>query len=168
MNPTRELQDVLLKQFALQKCFFVTMMLHCVPRCNNNERISDMKKQSKGRSEGKPVPKNGGTMTAGKRKAKQMAVQEVKTAESDVSQENLAKLPAYLRFGTVSIEEIQNHAQFLSEQSAQMMRFLDEMRRLSITKIDQVDGVTKAVRGKKLIAEFSANINRALTNFRFS
>jgi U3 small nucleolar ribonucleoprotein component len=76
--------------------------------------------------------------------------------------------PSHLRRGPMSVTEIRELADFLLEHAQALNSIASKMDKMAIKSFDRVDGVTKGARGKRLIAEFTANLNRAMTDQRFS
>jgi len=76
--------------------------------------------------------------------------------------------PSHLRRGPMSVTEIRELADFLLEHAQALNAIASKMDKMSIKSFDRVDGVTKGARGKRLIAEFAANLNRAMTDQRFN
>jgi len=76
--------------------------------------------------------------------------------------------PSHLRRGPMSVTEIRELADFLLEHAQSLNAIASKMDKMAIKSFDRVDGVTKGARGKRLIAEFTANLNRAMTDQRFS
>jgi hypothetical protein len=75
--------------------------------------------------------------------------------------------PSHLRRGAVTITEIRELASFLIDKAQALNGIASQMEKLAIKSCDRVDGVTKGIRGKKLVAEFAANLNRAFTDQQF-
>ncbi len=75
--------------------------------------------------------------------------------------------PSHLRRGAVTITEIRELASFLIDKAQVLNGIASQMEKLAIKSCDRVDGVTKGIRGKKLVAEFAANLNRAFTDQQF-
>lgn len=75
--------------------------------------------------------------------------------------------PSHLRRGAVTISEVRELADFLLTQAQNFNGIAKSMDKLAMSALDRVDGVTKGNRGKKLIAEFAANLNRAFTDQQF-
>jgi hypothetical protein len=69
--------------------------------------------------------------------------------------------PSHLRRGAVTISEIRELASVLIDKAQTLNGIATQMEKLAIKSCDRVDGVTKGTRGKKLVAEFAANLNRA-------
>lgn len=115
----------------------------------------------------KKKPKSQPKMAAQKTGTRKMsAIAEVE--EQSVSyQEIESNHPSALRRGMVTLPEIRELADFLIGQAQTLNGIAKNMERLAINACDRVDGVTKGNRGKKLIAEFTANLNRALTDQQF-
>lgn len=88
-------------------------------------------------------------------------------ADSISYQETESNHPSHLRRGVVTLTEIRELAGFLIDQAQLLNGIAKNMERLAINACDRVDGVTKGTRGKKLVAEFTANLNRALTDQQF-
>jgi hypothetical protein len=75
--------------------------------------------------------------------------------------------PSHLRRGAVTILEIRELASFLIDKAQALNGIASQMEKLAFKSCDRVDGVTKGIRGKKLVAEFAANLNRAFTDQQF-
>jgi hypothetical protein len=73
-------------------------------------------------------------------------------------------VPAELRRGAVTIDEIRSLQRMLSEQSVVLGKVAEELQKNAMTSLESVDGVTKGARGRKLVADFTANLNRALSD----
>lgn len=106
--------------------------------------------------------------SAGKRKGPGKMV----TAVLDVDRESIEEseiayrrpVPAELRRGAVTIDEIRSLQRMLSEQSVVLGKVAEELQKNAMSSLDSVDGVTKGTRGRKLIADFTANLNRSLSD----
>lgn len=92
-------------------------------------------------------------------------VAEVEEVQTDYREES--NHPSALRRGMVKISEVRELADFLIGQAQTLNGIAKNMERLSLAACDRVDGVTKGNRGKKLVAEFTANLNRAVTDQQF-
>ena len=88
-------------------------------------------------------------------------------AESPTIYAEESNHPSHLRRGAVSIGEVRELADFLISQAQILNGIAKNMERLAMNSCDRVDGVTKGIRGKKLVAEFAANLNRACTDQQF-
>lgn len=70
--------------------------------------------------------------------------------------------PAELRRGSVTIDELRSLQRVLTEHAVMLNTITDLMTKNAMTSLDSVDGITKGPRGRKLISEFCANLNRSL------
>jgi hypothetical protein len=131
----------------------VTFLLHAVG-------IHAMKKT--GKAQPQPRPQTAGKKTG---KSKMPAVAEIEEVQIDYREES--NHPSHLRRGVVTLTEVRELADFLIGQAQTLNGIAKNMERLAISTCDRVDGITKGNRGKKLIAEFTANLNRALTDQQF-
>ncbi len=103
-----------------------------------------------------------------KRVAKQSGKNEMSTvAEHLETYIEDSNHPSHLRRGAVTIAEVRELADFLLTQAQNFNGIAKSMDKLAMSSLDRVDGVTKGNRGKKLIAEFAANLNRAFTDQQF-
>jgi hypothetical protein len=115
-----------------------------------------MKKKAK--SQPKTAAQKAGTK-------KMSAIAEVEEQAGTYQEES--NHPSALRRGVVTLAEVRELADFLIGQAQTLNGIAKNMERLGISALDRVDGVTKGGRGKKLVAEFNANLNRALTDQQF-
>jgi hypothetical protein len=105
--------------------------------------------------------------TAGKKKGSTKMVtatlDQVGEAEVEESEASYRRpLPAELRRGPVTIDEIRSLQRVLSEHSVLLAKVAEELAKNGMTSLESVDGVTKGPRGRKLVSEFCANLNRSL------
>ena len=105
--------------------------------------------------------------------AKRLAKKSGKNSEMPAVAEHLetyiedSNHPSHLRRGAVTISEVRELADFLLSQAQNFNGIAKSMEKLAMPSLDRVDGITKGNRGKKLIAEFAANLNRAFTDQQF-
>jgi len=107
--------------------------------------------------------------TAGKKKGSTKMVtatlDQVGEVEDEVEESEASyrrPLPAELRRGPVTIDEIRSLQRVLSEHSVLLAKVAEELAKNGMTSLESVDGVTKGLRGRKLVSEFCANLNRSL------
>lgn len=106
--------------------------------------------------------------SAGKKKGTGKMVTATLDAETELIEEAGVSyrrpVPAELRRGAVTIDEIRSLQRMLSEQSVVLGKVAEELQKNAMTSLESVDGVTKGARGRKLVADFTANLNRALSD----
>lgn len=116
-----------------------------------------MKKKAQPKTAAKPIRKN----SKGKVNEMSAVAEHLEVYTEDSNH------PAHLRRGAITISEVRELADFLLSQAQNFNGIAKSMEKFGMITLDTVDGVTKGNRGKKLIAEFAANLNRAFTNQQF-
>ena len=120
-----------------------------------------MKKGTKVSQKGKVAAKKGKKMVSA------TAEETLETYQTEHF-EHESNHPSQLRRGAITLPEIRELADFLIEQAQTLNGIAAKMEKSLIRSLDRVDGVTKGTRGRRLIAEFSANLNRSMIDQRFS